>query len=301
MSAAVDNVRSGLEPETDSIVHGTIPMLWHALIGSSRALKITAVLALIIVLVGIVAPFLVPYDPYATDYSCSLAAPSAAHWFGCDAMGRDVFSRVLCGTRVSVFLSLVAIALPLVVGTILGAVAAYAGGWVDEVLMRIADVFQAFPEIILGVAIVGILGPGLMNAVFAVMAVLWIRYARLTRSLVLQLLHSDFIDTARMSGARPSQILFRHMLPSIAPQLLVGGMLDLGFVMLTLASFSFLGLGIQPPTPEWGSMLNDGRFYFASSPHLMVYPGCALFITVLVFNLLGNCLSDRINKGRKQA
>lgn len=269
------------------------PRILTALWESPRTLKVSGAFALAIVVLACIAPLVAPADPYATDYATALQGPSARHWFGCDAMGRDVFSRVVYGARTSVLTTLVAVAAPLLIGCTIGFAAAWRGAWLDAVLMRIADMFQAFPEIILGVAIVGMLGAGLVNAVIAVIAVAWVRYARLTRSLVLSLKQSGFVETAYLNGASGVQVAVRHLLGHLAPHIISMAVLDIGYILLTLASFSFLGLGAQAPTAEWGAMLNDGRAYFASAPHLMAFPGLALFCTVLVFNLFGNALAHQ--------
>ncbi|MEE8721876.1 MAG: ABC transporter permease subunit [Eggerthellaceae bacterium] len=264
----------------------------------SRRLAVFGGLALAILAIALVGPLASPYDPVATDYAAAFVQPSAAHWFGCDEMGRDTFSRVLSGARISVLLSLVAVALPLVIGTVVGSVSAQLGGAADAVFMRIADMFQAFPEIVLAVAIVGVAGPGLWNVVLAIFVVTWAKYARLARSLVLGLKESGFVATARMSGASTAQIVFRHELPHLVPQLLIMAVLDLGYVILAIASMSFLGLGIQQPTPEWGAMLSEARSYFGTDPALMVFPGLAIFVTVLVVNLFGSALAERLGQGR---
>ena len=268
---------------------------------SRVSLAVFGCLVALVVLVAVFGPALAPYDPYETDYALSLAAPDAAHPFGCDALGRDVFSRVVYAARTSVLMSLFAVAVPLAVGVAVGVAAGYAGGWVDSLLMRVTDMFQAFPELILGVAVVGILGPGMANAIVAVVAVTWIRYARLARSLVVSMREEGFVATARMSGEGPVGIVVRHLLPNMATQVIAMGALDISYVMLTLASFSFLGLGVQPPTPEWGSMLSEGRTYFASAPHLMLFPGMAVFVTVAVFNLFGNAVSECIGAPRDRS
>lgn len=256
--------------------------------------------ALVVILfaIALVGDKFVPYDPLAVDYANAFLTPNAQHWFGCDAMGRDLFSRVICGAKTSLLTTTISVIIPVILGCIIGFISAWCGGWVDAVLMRISDMFQAFPHLVLGVAIVGILGPGIINAVLAIIAVAWIRYARLTRSLILTLKSKPYVATCKMNGLNNAQIALKHLLPNIAPHVISMAMLDFGYILLTLASFSFLGLGIQPPTPEWGSMLNDGRVGFAATPHLMVPPGCALFLTVLVFNIFGNALSSRISKER---
>ena len=262
---------------------------------SKKRLVIFAALVCAICAVAAFAPLIAPYDPYLTDYSQMLAHPSAEHLFGCDNFGRDEFSRVIYGTRVSVIMSVIAALFTMLFGTLIGIIAGLFGGWVDSVLMRISDTFLAFPEIVLGVAIVGALGPSTTNALIAIVAVMWVRFARIARGLALELKSADFIFNARQSGCSMPRIVMSHSLPNIMPHILAALVLEIGNIMLTLASFSFLGLGVQPPTPEWGAMLNDGRSYFQTAPMLMVYPGLAIFISVAIFNLFGNALDDWAN------
>jgi ABC-type dipeptide/oligopeptide/nickel transport system permease subunit len=247
-----------------------------------------------IVFVAVFASVIVPFDPLATNYDSALLGPSAEHLLGCDNFGRDIFSRIVYGAQISVSMALLAVLITAIIGTIVGTIAGFFGGPLDSVLMRTADTFLAFPEIVLGVAIVGVLGPSMANAVIAVTAVMWVRFARIARGLVLSLKHSDFIFTARMSGCGWFRIIVSHLIPHILPQMFAAMLLEIGHIMLILASFSFLGLGVQPPLPEWGAMLNDGRNYFQTAPHMMFFPGLSIFITVAVFNLFGNAVNDRL-------
>lgn len=260
----------------------------------SIRLVVFGALVCVIALVAVLAPLIAPYDPLATDYDNALAGPSAAHLFGCDNFGRDIFSRIVFGAQVSVCMSVSAALATMIVGSVIGMIAGLFGGWLDSVLMRLSDTFMAFPEIVLGVAIVGALGPSITNAVIAVCAVMWVRFARIARGLVLSLRESDFVFTARLSGCSWPRIIASHLAPNVLPHLLAAMLLEIGYIMLTLASFSFLGLGVQPPTPEWGAMLNDGRNYFQTAPRLMIFPGLAIFITVASFNLFGNAVNDRL-------
>lgn len=263
--------------------------------GKSAVFFVSAAGVAAIILLACIAPWVTPCDPLATDYINTLCPPMPGHWLGCDVMGRDLLSRIIAGARISVLMGLAAVALPAIVGIGVGFIAAYIGGWADTLLMRVADLFQSFPEFILGVAIVGVLGPSMLNAFIAIIAVTWIRYARQTRSLVIGIVHAPFIETARLNGCNAWQIAVRHILPAMLPQTIAMAVLDIGPVMLLLAAFSFLGLGVQPPTPEWGALLNDGRFYFSSAPYLMLFPGVAIFVTVLAFNVLGTSFSRIIN------
>lgn len=257
-------------------------------------------LALLVVLVAVFAPALATHDPLHAPLADARRAPSAQHWFGTDALGRDVYSRVIFGTRASLSSTLTLVAVVLTLGTLLGIVAGFFGGIVDALIMRVADAMLAFPDLILALAVVGILGPSMVNAIIAIAVVSWPKYARLARSLVLKILHQDYIAAAHVTGSRNSRILFRHLLPNVLPTAVITAATDIGTVMLSLASLSFLGFGIQPPTPEWGYMLSEGRQYFQSAPWLLLFPGLAMFVVVVVFNLLGDSLRDVLDPRHEQ-
>ena len=219
-------------------------------------------------------------------------APSSAHIFGTDKLGRDVFSRILCGAERSLSSVLFLVALIFVVGTTAGVISGYAGGIVDIVIMRIADMMISFPGIILAIAISGIMGPSLINAMLALTVVTWTKYARLSRSLVLKLKESEFVEAAIISGGTHTHILLHHILPNVLPLLVITAAADIGAMMMELAGLSFLGFGSQPPNPEWGLMLNEGRLQLQTAPWLMFFPGFAIFISVVIFNLWGDALRD---------
>ena len=220
------------------------------------------------------------------------SAPSAAHLFGTDKLGRDVLSRILYGASYSLTSVLGLVAVIFVVGTTLGVIAGYFGGVVDVVIMRIADMMISFPGIILAIAIAGILGGSLINAMIAMLCVTWTKYARLARSMVLKIKKRDFVDAAVVSGGSALHILWVHILPNILPLMIITAAADIGAMMMELAGLSFLGFGSQPPAPEWGLMLNEGRQQLQTAPWLMFFPGLAIFITVVVFNLWGDSLRD---------
>ena len=249
-------------------------------------------LAALVVAVAIFAPAIATHDPQAAVFEDATQAPDSEHWFGTDKMGRDLFSRVIYGTRTSIASTLVLVVGILVVGGLLGIIAGYAGGAVDAVIMRIADMMVSFPGMALAIALAGILGPSITNAILAILAVSWTKYARLARSLVLKIRHQDYVLAAKMAGARGWHILWRYMLPAALPTLVITAATDVGGMMLELAGFSFLGLGAQATSIEWGYMLNEGRAYMESAPWMMLYPGLAIFITVVIFNLLGDALRD---------
>lgn len=252
-------------------------------------------LALCIVAVAVLAPFIATCDPHAAILKDAGQGPSAEHFFGTDRMGRDLFSRVVYGTRTSVTASLFLVISILVTGGLLGTLAGYFGGVVDAVIMRISDMMVSFPGMALAIAMAGIMGPSMLNAIIAITAVSWTKYARLARSLVLKTKHLDYVAAARVTGSTTGHILKAYMLPEVLPMLIITAATDVGGMMLELAGFSFLGLGAQSTSIEWGYMLNEGRAHMETEPWLMIFPGLAIFITVMVFNLLGDSLRDRLD------
>ena len=262
-----------------------------------------------LIFVAIFAPLIAPYDPIEVligkedvkkrDSPCIhlLGCPpdKPQHIMGIDGNVRDVFSRVVYGARISIFIGFVTIGFAIVVGTVLGAVAGYTGGWVSDVIMRILDVVLAFPFLLLAIAIVAVLGPGLMNAMLAIAIVNTPAYARVIRSSVLSVKEEEYVAAARSIGVSPSRILVLHVLPNSIPPLIVAATLGVGTAILETAALSFLGMGAQPPTPEWGAMLAGERNQVFSAPHLVFFPGLAIMLTVLGFNLLGDGLRDALD------
>jgi len=244
-----------------------------------------------ILLLAAFAPLLAPYDWNATSQCRRLAPISAEHWFGCDLFGRDIFSRVIYGARFSLAMGLSTVAISLLFGALLGIVIAYGGGRIDRIGARVIDAMLCFPPIILAILIVAVLGVGLLNAALAVGISGIPRFARITRAATLSLAARDFVEAARAVGSSHGRIVLRHLLPNLAPILIVIATLDLGGAVLFTATLSFLGLGAQPPTPEWGAMLNAGREYVRYAPWTMIFPGLALFLTVMAVNLVGDRLS----------
>ncbi|ASR47356.1 nickel ABC transporter permease subunit NikC [Paenibacillus kribbensis] len=240
-----------------------------------------------------VIPLFAPQDPYRIQMGNRLQPISAAYWLGTDHLGRDVLSRVLTGLRTTVGTSLLILAVSLVVGVPLGLLSGFVGGWVDRIFKRVVDAFMTLPDYIFAIVLSGLLGPGLMNLIFAVTAVKWVSYARLVRSTVLAEKQKDYISLSILAGTSSLQIVMRHILPHAIGNVLVLAALDIGKIILMIASLSFLGLGPQPPIPEWGAMLNEGRAYFQMAPHLMLVPGMAVVLTVLLANMLGDKLRDQ--------
>lgn len=249
-------------------------------------------LAVLIVLTAVFAPVIAPRDPIYAVMNDSLKAPCAEYICGADKLGRDVLSRVIFGTRSSLTMTLSLVAVVFVVGTSLGVISGFFGGAVDEIIMRISDMMISFPGLVLAIAIAGLLGPNMVNAVLAIAAVSWTKYARLSRSLVIKVKNSVFIEAAILSGTKTHNIILRHILPNIISTMIITAASDIGTMMLELASLSFLGFGAQAPTPEWGLMLNEGRAYISKAPWLMIYPGIAIVIVVVVFNMLGDSIRD---------
>ena len=241
---------------------------------------------------AVFAPILAPYDPLAQALGSRLEPPSPEHWLGTDQLGRDIASRLLYGARISLVIGIVVVALAGVFGTFVGLVAGYAGGLVDETLMRVTEVFLAFPPLILAMAIAGALGPSLVNAIIAIAAVTWAIYARLTRGQLLSLRRREFVEAARAIGASRARILARHLLPNALAPLLIQASFDMGSAIISAAGLSFIGFGAQPPTPEWGVMISEGRNFISTQPWLSLFPGLAILFAVGAFNLLGDGLRD---------
>ena len=250
---------------------------------------------ILLVVIAFISYSVVPYGINEYDYNAIMQAPSAQHWFGTDEFGRDLFSRILCGTRISLSVGLLSVTIGAVLGTILGLLGGYYGDLLDSIIMRICDVLFAFPGIILAIAIVAILGSGLYNVVIAVAVFSTPTFARLVRSTTLSYKNSVFVQAARNLGASDARILFQHILPAAIPNIIVQYTMSIGNSILTASSLSFLGLGAKPPTPEWGLLLSNGRNYMMSSWHITLFPGIAIFLTVLAFNLLGDGLRDALD------
>ena len=249
-------------------------------------------LAGILVLASAFSQYLTPYDPYLQDLSNAKAAPSALHLLGTDRYGRDMLSRVIAGSKTSVFSALFLVAVITVVGTAVGILCGWCGGLLDTFFMRISDIFLAFPGLVFAMAVAGCLGGGLHNAILALTAISWPKYARLARSQTLSKKEMTWMRAARLSGSGTWKLLVKHLLPNIMGPILVTAMLDIGTMMMELAALSFLGLGAKPPAPEWGSMLSDTRSLMTISPWIPFSPGIAIFVSVMIFNLFGDAIRD---------
>jgi peptide/nickel transport system permease protein len=264
-----------------------------------------AVLGLLIVvalvLVAAFAPWIATHDPYAQNLAQRLLPPgTAGHWLGTDEFGRDIFSRIVHGARVTLYIVVLVALIAAPIGLIVGTAAGYLGGWVDAALMRITDVFLAFPSLILALAFVAALGPGIENAVIAIALTSWPPYARIARAETLTIRNSDFIAAARLQGAGTGRILFRHVMPLCVSSLTVRVTLDMAGIILTAAGLGFLGLGAQPPMAEWGAMVSSGRRYILDQWWVATIPGLAIFVVSLAFNLLGDGLRDVLDPRQKK-
>lgn len=252
------------------------------------------------ILLAILAPVIAPHDPNDISLARKLMLPNYDYPLGTDHLGRCILSRLIYGARVSLGAAFAVMSVTLIVSAVVGAVSGYAGGRADAIIMRVCDMFLAFPSLILALALVGVMGPGLPNVVLALALSQWAWYARMIRGMVLSLKERNYVLAAKVAGTRQSTIIIRHILPNIFPQIAVLATLDVGWVILNIAGMSFLGLGIQPPTPEWGAMINDGRQFLRGYPSLMAYPGFMILSVVMSFNLLGDALRDMVDPKKIQ-
>jgi peptide/nickel transport system permease protein len=257
--------------------------------------RVGAAIVCAAVLAAILGPSLIGMDPAGQDLPLRLEGPSRVHWLGLDELGRDILVRLFTGARISLLVGIVVVGISASVGTILGSIAGYYGGIADEAVGRVSDILMAFPGLLLAIAIVAVLGPSLTNVVFALASIGWVGYARLVRGQVLKVRELEYVQAARALGASTTRILMRHVVPAALPALIVQATLGMGGAILAEASLSFLGLGVQPPTPSWGTMLNFGRAHLLDAPHLTIFPGLAIAVLVLGFNFLGDGLRDALD------
>lgn len=254
-----------------------------------------AIIILSLMIIAILAPYITPYDPIELDLENRLTSPDRNHLMGTDNLGRDVLSRIIYGAHISLGMAAVVVVIVMLLGLAMGTTAGYFGGVIDGIIMRLVDVLLAFPNIILALVIAGILGPSLTNVMIALGAIWWVGYARIIRGSVLSVKEKEFVEAARAMGCTDSYIAIRHILPNVLSPVIVLATLDMGHIILSIAALSFLGLGAQPPIPEWGTMLNEGKPFMETAPHMMIFPGLMIMITVLAFNFLGDGLRDALD------
>ena len=259
---------------------------------TNKQFALFTILSLLLFGVALLAPLFTSYDPIQADMKNAFLPPSSEHLFGTDRLGRDTFSRVLYGARNSLTSVLILVALVFCAGTALGVLSGYLGGRTEAVIMRLADIFISFPGVLLAIAMAGIMGGSMINSVIALTCATWPKYARLARSLVLKTKQNEYVAAAFVNGGTPLHILLKHIIPNILPLLVITAAADIGALMLELAGLSFLGFGTQPPQPEWGAMISEGRQHLQTAPWLMIFPGLAIFCSVVIFNLWGDALRD---------
>jgi peptide/nickel transport system permease protein len=265
----------------------------------NRNLIIGVAMVVALVLIAAFAPVIAPYKPQAQDYSITLRSPSWQHPFGTDNFGRDVFSRVIHGTRIDLRVGLISVIPPFIIGIILGSLAGFYGGWPDTIVMRLVDIVQAFPFIVLIIAIVAVLGPGLNNMFIAVAVTAWIVYARLIRSEILVEKHKEYVIAAKAMGNHDWRIISRHVMPNVITSCIVYSMADIALYILLAAALSFLGLGAKPPTPEWGAMITEGQSFMTTAWWMSALPGLAIIVTGIALSLVGDGLSDALRPGSR--
>jgi peptide/nickel transport system permease protein len=264
-------------------------------VARNRAAVAGATVVLLFLLVAVLAPWLAPYDPGAQALDSGLSGPSRAHWLGQDRLGRDLLSRLVYGARISVAVGLGTVSLSLLIGLLVGAASGFFGGRVDNVLMRLADVLLAFPGILLAIAITSVLGPSLRNVLIALCALGWVGYARLIRGQIMKVKEMEFVQSATAVGSPPARLLLVHILPNAISPVIVEATFGIARAIVAEAGLSFLGLGVNPPTPSWGAMISEGRHFLFVAPHLTTVPGLAIMATVMAFNFLGDGLRDAMD------
>lgn len=258
-------------------------------------------LVCILLLTAAFAEYLCPYDPYEQNLAAVLQTPGPGHWLGTDRYGRDMLSRIIAGSTISIFAALLLIGVTTAVGTAIGMACGWIGGKPDSIIMRIADLFLAFPGLVFALAVAGVLGGGIQNAVLALAVISWPKFARLSRGLTMSEKESVYLMAARLSGSGTPKLLLKHILPNIAGPVLVTAVLDIGTMLMELAGLSFLGLGVQPPAAEWGNMISEGRSFLQTAPWMVLAPGAALFVSVMIFNLFGDTLRDYMDPKQRAA
>ncbi|MGE6630117.1 nickel ABC transporter permease subunit NikC [Bacillus sp. NPDC077027] len=264
-----------------------------------KVIPICGIILSILLIITIFAPWIAPHDPVTVNLAVKLQSPSWEYPLGTDHLGRCNLSRILYGARISLGCALLIFVSSLVIGLMIGTISGYKGGWLDQILMRVCDGVMAFPNLVLILGLVGIFGPGLPQVVLALMLVQWVYYARIFRGMVLSLKEQNFIAAAKISGSSQWKIMKSHIIPNVLPPLAVMGTLEMGWAIMDISAMSFLGLGVQPPLAEWGAMIHEGKSYIRTNPELMLYPGVAIMLVVVTFNLLGEALSERYGIKRR--
>ena len=267
---------------------------WYML-RKNKAALVGLIIIIILLFIAIFGPLIMPYKPNIGDLSQSLQKPSIAHWFGTDEQGRDIFSRIIDGTKISLRVGITAVTIALSIGIFVGSLAGYYGGTIDMLIMRFMDIMLAFPSLLLAIAFMSVLGKGIDNAIIAISIVTIPEYARIVRGSILSIKDSEYVQAARVIGNSDAAIIFKHILPNVISPIIVRATLGVSNAILDTAALGFLGLGVQPPQAEWGSMLGAGRGYFYNAPYIILFPGIAITITVLAFNLFGDGLRDALD------
>ncbi len=268
--------------------------MWDAFV-KNKAAVFGLCIIVVLVVIAIIGPFITPYDPNKQIMGDAYQTPSAKHWFGTDNLGRDIFSRIIVGTRISLFVGIAAVAFSLVIGTVVGSVAGYFGGRLDAVIMRIMDIMLSVPSILLAITLMAALGKGIDKAIIAIGVVLIPEYARIIRSAILSAKENDYVAAARVIGSSDARIIFHHIMPNVISSIVVRATLGISGAILDTAALGFLGLGVQPPTAEWGDMLGRVRSMILVYPHMLIFPGLAITLAVLAFNLFGDGLRDALD------
>jgi peptide/nickel transport system permease protein len=293
--------RTIIQNENETVVYKKrrrFPEIWRKFRRNKRGVA-GMVILIVLFLAGIFAPFISPYDPIAQNLRESLKPPSFAHWLGTDNFGRDFLTRIIYGIRISLAAGLVAVSISLVVGGVLGALAGYYVGWVDNIILRFMDTLLAMPSILLAISIVAALGGGVINMLIAIGLSSMPQYCRTLRAEILKIREQEFVEAARAAGASDFSIIMRHILPNCLAPLIIRVTMGMAGAILSCASLSFIGLGVSPPTPEWGSMLSRGREYIRTHPNLSTFPGFAIMLTIFALNLMGDALRDALDPKMK--
>ncbi|QPQ34219.1 nickel ABC transporter permease subunit NikC [Lysinibacillus sp. JNUCC-52] len=271
----------------------------RTLLKHQKAITICSIMLAILFIISILAPWIAPNDPVAVNLAFKLQSPSWQFPLGTDHLGRCNLSRILYGARISLGFAILIFISSLVIGLIVGTISGYKGGWIDYILMRLCDGILAFPNLILILGLVGIFGPGLPQVILALMLVQWVYYARIFRGMVLSLKEQNFVAAAKISGSSQPKIIKKHIIPNVLPPLVVIGTLEIGWAIIDISALSFLGFGVQPPLPEWGAMIHEGKAYIRTNPELMLYPGLSIMLVIITFNVLGEALAERYGIKRR--